>query len=114
MDIYMIAISDELESVADDLRKALRPWVTQHENVLTLIDDQMEGDVSSIKIGVSLVVKKAHDLKLPLNFLFGISKTLKLDFVVGLLKEKEDICYFGSEEGKPDMFEVACYLGVNR
>ncbi|MES9861225.1 MAG: hypothetical protein ABW157_18010 [Candidatus Thiodiazotropha sp. LLP2] len=52
--------------------------------------------------------------------LYGIlifeSKEYKRDIVLGIVNKetdlREDICYFGNEEGKPDFYEISGYLGV--
>ena len=60
-------------------------------------------------------MKKNQHLKDPLSFLHGVAKDHKVDFVVGFFEENgdsEDVCYFGHEEGKPDIVEIANYLGL--
>ena len=44
-----------------------------------------------------------------------MAKAYKCDFVVGYVEqsEREDVCFFGHEEGRADAFEVACYLGLD-
>jgi len=67
-------------------------------------------------VGVALVAKAKGALKAPLNALYTIAKKHKCEFVVAIVSadgsEVEDVCYFGHEEGKPDVFEIASYLGL--
>ncbi|MEH6626734.1 MAG: hypothetical protein V7739_09825 [Motiliproteus sp.] len=64
--------------------------------------------------GIYMTVKRRAELKDPFNFLYPLAKQHKAEFVVGIIDEKsgdkEDVCYFGFEEGKPDIYEIANYL----
>jgi len=68
------------------------------------------------RLGSRLEVKKNSQLKNPLNFFYGVAKFHKLEFVIAMQDEDsgdwEEVCFFGYEEGRPDIFEVACYLGL--
>ncbi len=68
------------------------------------------------RLGMSITIKKNKQLKNPLNFVYGIAKKHKLEFAIAMQDEEsgewEEVCFFGYEEGKPDIFEVACYLGL--
>jgi len=68
------------------------------------------------RLGICWEIKKSKQLKVPLNFLYDLAKQHKQEFVIcqgdDSSSELEEVCYFGHEEGKPDIFEVACYLGL--
>ena len=52
----------------------------------------------------------------PLKKLYAIATKQKIEFVVGIVDDKtgesEEVCYFGKQEGMPDVFEIANYLGL--
>lgn len=66
------------------------------------------------QIGIAFSAKKAFHLKDPLNFLFGLAKQYRCEFSVILDSDgqQDEVCFFGFEEGRPDMYEVAQYLGM--
>ena len=113
MKLYIYAESDELEKIRPKLYEAINQWLEDDTNKVeaTAVNEDEEGS-----IGIHLQVKKPVHLKEPLNFLQRQAKSLKCDFVLGCWSEddqdREDICFFGHEEGKPDMFEIACYIGL--
>lgn len=61
-------------------------------------------------------MKSKFKLKEPLNFLYKIAKTHKCEFIIAMLDSEsgdlEEVCYFGFEEGRPDLFEIANYLSL--
>ena len=71
-----------------------------------------EGSNPSIEVGIELTISKAQKLKEPLNQLYDFAKKYKCDFSVGIIEDdkRSDVCFFGFEEGRPDMFEIANYL----
>lgn len=80
---------------------------------LTEVDFAMP---EAVDFGLTLSIKNKKHLQEPLNFLNKIAQSNKCEFVVGYFNEttnkKEDVCFFGFEEGKPDLFEIANYLGL--
>lgn len=101
---------DELTALQQPIIDAITKWIGEKSYAYTLSPEEHS------KIGMSLKVKSKFKLKDPLNFLFDLAKAHQCEFVISIIdeasKEAEDICYFGNEEGKPDMFEVANYLGL--
>ena len=65
---------------------------------------------------MNLKVKNKFKLKDPLNFLYTLAKTHKCEFVIAMACQEtgeiQDVCYFGYEEGRPDLFEIANYLSL--
>lgn len=123
MKIYIYAVSDELDEIMVPVAGSIGQWLAQDDNkVEATLVNKPEAEV----VGIHLQLKKTLHLKEPLNTLNRIAKQHKCDFVLGLLPEvseagtpeaeedREDICFFGYEEGKPDMFEVACYIGLEK
>ena len=90
--------------------KQLKQWA--EENTTACLVNHLEDK----KFGVTITIDKKLQLKQPLNFLYGIAKKYKIDFVIGIVcgdtGKMEDVCYFGHEEGRPDMYEIAMYLGL--
>ncbi len=123
MKIYIYAVSDDLDEILVPVAGSIGQWLAQDDNkVEATLVNKPEAEV----VGIHLQLKKTLHLKEPLNSLNRIAKQHKCDFVLGLLPEsneeaepeaeedREDICFFGYEEGKPDMFEVACYIGLEK
>lgn len=117
MKIFIYAVSDDLQDIATELEEAISAWVSTHSAHCELISIHTE-DCRWQRVGMHLQVKKAAQLKDHLNNLHSLARTHKCDFVIGILPEDEtdegeEVCFFGYNEGRPDMFEVGCYLGLN-
>ena len=122
MKIYIYIESSELEDIAEAASKSIESWVNEPANNATLVNSRSEesdefdvADTQDWDIGIQLEISKGRELKEPLNFLNKLAKKHKCDFVLGIMDEqdtKEDICYFGFEEGKPDYCEISSYIGV--
>lgn len=114
MKIYMLAEHDELASIAEPISVAIATWLEENpNNNLSLVapsdDDQ--------QVGLNLETNKKMALKEPVNFLYFLAKQHKAEFVVGMVTEggeRENVCFFGFEEGRPDVNEIAQYLGLKR
>lgn len=107
---------DEPEEVDElpGLIEAMREWSHNRENIVWVdrSDDASQRDDRDV--GIELNPRRASHLKEPLNGLYAMARGFHCDFVVGKRTEDtfEDVCFFGEEEGRPDMFEVATYLGI--
>ncbi len=114
MDIYMVVIADELADVIEPVAEAITQALADETIKGELIDDRQDDDAQQWRVGLQLNVSKKKWLQQPLNFLFGLCKADKIDFVVGFYEDgnPEDVCYFGHNEGKPDLFEIGTYLGL--
>ena len=113
---------DDAELEQDDLDKMLNPvsesvsnWIGDNKKNVQLLAQRTELD-DSLKLGMSLQVKSKFKLKDPLNFLYTLAKDLKCEFAIAIVNpdtgDSEDVCYFGFEEGRPDLFEIANYLDL--
>ena len=111
---------DEVASVADPMTSAISEWIIEAAVPAELVnqsdvDATTNKGLASLTLGIYMTVKKSQHLKKPLNFFYTLAKQHKVEFVLGYFDddfgESEDICYFGYEEGQPDIFEVGSYLG---
>lgn len=100
----------EAEAVA-----AIEAWVSENNERAAFVNERADG----WNLGVNMSIKSAKQLIPPLNGLYKVAKQFKCDFVVGFFagensdESREDVCFFGHEEGRADAFEVACYLGFD-
>jgi len=119
MKIYIYAESDDLEEIAEPLTDAISDWLKKSGSNAELVNDRQHSDSDNTdsfwNLGLNISVKRKSDLRKALDPLYSIAKTERCDFVVGRASSKsgpaQDICYFGYEEGKPDVHEIANYLG---
>ena len=111
MDLYIYVDGEELEDIVEPVSLSISDWIGDRTEGLSLVNQQ-DGD--GVTLGINITINEKAKLKKPLNFLYKIAKENKCDFVIGIFcpdtGSKEDVCYFGHEEGCPDMFEVANYL----
>ncbi|MES9884057.1 MAG: hypothetical protein ABW185_24700 [Sedimenticola sp.] len=120
MKIYLYAVSDDLEAIAEPLSEAIASWVKKSDGKATLVNDRHqpgedeEGE-AFWNLGINLEAKRRSDLKKVLQFLYSQATEQKCEFVVGIAASAkgsaQDICFFGYEEGRPDAYEVANYMG---
>ena len=102
-----------LNEMIKPVSESISAWIGENKkSVQLLAQDSSEGD--KFKLGMSIQVKSKYKLKDPLNFLYSIAKEQQCEFVIAIVSSDkgttEDICYFGYEEGRPDLFEIANYL----
>lgn len=119
MNIYMFAEQDELDDIRSALAVELSQW-SEPKTTVTFVNRDADSAETpntkrSIELGIELTLSKVQKLKEPLNALYKMSKAHHCDFVVGIIEGEsyQDVCYFGDQEGRPDMFEIANYLGMN-
>lgn len=110
--LYMQVESEDLQELAAPLQSAISDWVNEKDTGAHLLCEK-EGDLVS-RLGINIQVRKKAGLKEPLRFLYEQARAHKCDFVLGVYDgdQQEDLCYFGNEEGKPDVFEIANYIGL--
>lgn len=126
MKIYLYVDDAEFDEITDPVKAALDEWLDgdQGKNLnATLVCPDFENPeaipaVGSDDLGLVLETNKKFDLKEPLNFLNKLAREHELEFVVGRFDEHsgepENVCYFGFEEGRPDLFEIGTYLGLKK
>lgn len=106
------------KEIRKPLSSAMADWVSAHQQNAELLKplppEQAEAEHDAEKTGVCIRIKTKFHLKEPLNFLYGLAKDYKCEFAIAMVNAEsgtaEDVCYFGHEEGRPDMFEIANYL----
>ncbi len=122
MQIYLYAEADNLEEIATPLSDALSRWVKKTNLPVEFVDNRHEPDPASSdgetafwNLGIELSATRRSDLGKSLDFLYKLAKEQRCEFVIGLassaVSPAKDICYFGYEEGRPDVHEIAHYLG---
>jgi len=103
-----------LEDIAEAVLESISTWVGKKKQGTQVLNLKPEDDLDSWKLGLSVQVKSKFKLKDPLNFLYTLAKEHKCEFVIATFNthsgESEEVCYFGFEEGRPDLFEIANYL----
>ena len=110
-----------------EIRSAIETWLesstskashAQPESDESLDEAELsdQDQLGTELLGIHIDVRKRMELKEPLNFLYTLAKQHKTEFVIGIIDERtgeqEDVCYFGFEEGKPDIYEISNYLGL--
>ncbi len=122
MKIYLHLEADEIEEAADATISAISKWLKEGKSSAQLVNTNVESGAergrTNWDIGLTIETSKKAILAKPLNFLYELAKAEQQEFVVGIYDEShssyENVCYFGYEEGKPDLHEVASYLGMLR
>ncbi|PCJ42974.1 MAG: hypothetical protein COA99_08005 [Moraxellaceae bacterium] len=107
MDLFIYAEAEDLHDIAESLTASISAWIGKDNEKMSLVNQPDKG-----WLGIDVTITAQHQLKKPLNFLYGVAKEHKCNFVIGILTSdaREDVCYFGHEEGRPDMYEIATYL----
>ena len=120
MELYILLdglLEDERpENTAKKLMTALSDWLDEADGDLSLVDQRSEL-LEDWQIGLALNCRRKAELKAPLLFLSDWAKKAEKEFVIGLYAsngDREDVCYFGFEEGRPDVNEIAMYIGLNK
>lgn len=118
MKVYIYAESDELYAFADPLAAVIEEWARPKTNAKVANRQQQDGTPCltgrEFEIGLDIETAKPEKLKDALNFLQQQAETYQCEFVVGLVEgdSYRDVCFFGYEEGRPDVHEIANYLSV--
>jgi hypothetical protein len=114
MQVYLALVQDGDDEVAaaklaSDVAQAINAWLGDGKKGVQSLAADAGGP------GLEIAMNNKAALKEPLNALQIIATQNRCNFVVGMIDsdtgEKEDVCYFGHEEGRPDLYEIACYLG---
>ena len=116
--LFMYVESSYLDDIAKPVTSSITEWIKKTGSVATFIDQTNEVDKASRQrdLGIHLRIRKKGEMKDALKKLYEVAKKNKCEFAVGIIDEKrgtsEEVCFFGYEEGKPDAFEIANYLGL--
>ena len=117
MHIYCLIDShdfeDEFAPHLGPIETAINDWLTESRSSAILYKD-IEGKKPFI--GLLIETNRKLTLKKPIECLYVLSQKYTLECVIGLLKndDRDDVCYFGAEEGEPDINEIANYLGLDK
>ncbi|MCR8922980.1 hypothetical protein NO559_09360 [Dasania sp. GY-MA-18] len=117
MEIYCLIDShDFAEEIAPQLaaiENAINAWLSESRSSATVYKNL---DSEQPFIGLRIDTNRKLTLKKPIDLLYSLSQEYKFECVVGLIvnNEHEDVCYFGAEEGAPDINEIASYLGLEK
>ncbi len=110
---------DRLEEIFLPIHKAISDWISEQKLNIRPLPNQLHDkaiELLSEKLGIHIHVKSKFKLKEPLNFLYSLAKTYRCEFVIAMVAsdsgDTEEVCYFGHEEGRPDIFEIANYLSL--
>ena len=120
MNLYFFAEHDDIEEIAESLFAQIAAWAEPKTTIQAILrTDETEAHPTGhrvMDVGIELSVKKIDKLKDPLNQFYQWAKEYKCEFVVGQIEDNDyrDVCYFGFEEGRPDRFEIANYLGLEK
>lgn len=107
MRVYVSLVQEE-KDVSAEVHQAISEWLGEGKESVSMLD------ADAGEPGVEIEMASKQDLKEPLNALQSIASKHKCNFVVGTIEangDREDVCYFGHDEGRPDLHEIACYLG---
>ena len=111
--------TSRLKEIFLPIQSLISGWISEQKLTITPLSNLTpndETDLADEKLGIHIQVKSKFKLKEPLNFLYKIAKTYKCEFVIGMVDsdsgDLEEVCYFGHEEGRPDLFEIANYLSL--
>jgi hypothetical protein len=111
--------TSRLKEIFFPVQSLISDWISEQKLAITSLSNQIpsaEIDLANEQLGMHIQVKSQFKLKEPLNFLYKIAKTYKCEFVIAMVDsdsgELEEVCYFGHEEGRPDLFEIANYLSL--
>ena len=126
MKIYFYIDSTDLDDIAEPVAQAISDWLASTQQGKAQLvnrrpedeDDAGQARVGEWDLGLLLETGKKADLKAPLAFLYDLARQHECDFVVGIFDQQtgqpENVCYFGHEEGRPELYEIASYLGLKR
>lgn len=116
MKLFIYVDTPDIEEVAEALLTAVTAWVADCNCTAEPVDrlDDVSGERL---VGLRLDTSKKAVLKTALDSLHALAAIHKIDFVIGYLDDAgapHKVCYFGHEEGRPDIAEVGSYLGLRR
>ena len=117
MKIFIYIDNADLEDIAPKVESAITTWVKDCDCTAEAVNtcDEETGDWA---LGMRIDTGKKAVLKKALDFLYGLAKEFEQDFAVGFIDADSGaahkVCYFGHEEGRPDINEIGSYLGLKR
>ena len=117
MKIFIHIDNTDLDDIATDVEAAIAGWVKDCGCTAEAIN-QVDVETGEWVLGMRIDTGKKAVLKKALDFLYGLARTYEQDFAVGYIDADSGVahkvCYFGNEEGRPDINEIGSYLGLRR
>jgi hypothetical protein len=123
MDLTFYIDSDDFDDIKQAALVQLIEWFKDNPRKIELLvepidlDLEQEDDIANIdKLGLQLTISRKSQLKQPLQFLYELAQSLPCEIAFGAIDSQkqisETICYFGAEEGKPDLVELGTYANL--
>ena len=117
MKIFITIDNTDLDDIAAEVEAAISAWVADCGCTAEAVN-QLDEDTGEWLLGMRIDTGKKAVLKKALDFLHGLAKQYEQDFAVGFIDADSGaahkVCYFGNEEGRPDISEIGSYLGLKR
>lgn len=113
--IYFLIDGSDFSEQKDLIVEAIQQWLEESRSSAQLINREDPHHESQWLLGLEIDTKRPKTLAKPMDFLYSLAQEYEQEFVVGLSDEnqqREDVCYFGFEEGKPSLDEITMYLGL--
>lgn len=106
MELYFKIASPLTNQQKTAISAQLNSWIEESQGRIKLSAD----DPNYLLMSAS----RSQHLKVPVNHLYQLARQHKIDFELGIAQQGqfEAVCYFGAEEGRPDIFEMSMYLGL--
>ena len=117
MKIFITIDNTDLDDIATEVEAAISAWVADCGCTAAAVN-QLDEDTGERVLGMRIDTSKKAMLKKALDYLYGLAKEFEQDFAVGFIDADSGaahkVCYFGNEEGRPDISEIGSYLGMKR
>jgi len=123
MNLYILVECDDIGEIEQSITSSLGNWLSDANDRISFVNHRLSPEERAggrtgqrhWELGLLLSITSKAELREPLNFLYSVARQNQCEFVVGIQHDednKEDVCYFGNQEGRPDVHEVAMYLGL--
>lgn len=118
MQIFIhIEDNPELDDIAGELVAAIATWVAGCNCTARVVDEGLS-DSGARTVGLVIDTGKRAMLKPAVDFMYRLASSHEQECVVGYVDADSGaahkVCYFGHEEGRPDIGEIGSYLGLRR
>jgi hypothetical protein len=113
--IYFLLDGGDADVDRDAIAAELETWLTESRSSAELINSEDPSGELDWLLGLQIDSKRPKTIAKPMQQLYAIAVAHELECVVGQYGddgEREDVCYFGFEEGKPNIDEVMMYLSL--
>jgi intein-encoded DNA endonuclease-like protein len=115
--IFIHIDDHDLDDIAAAATAAIGAWVAGCDCVAQAVSEQ-DPQSGAWTLGLTIDTSRKAMLKKALDVLYGIAREYQRECVVGFIDAEtgaaQKVCYFGHEEGRPDIDEIGSYLGLRR